>query len=236
MENIQIVFLGTANAIPTKLRSHNSILIKWKNHNLLFDAGEGAQRQLRFADISPSKITKILLTHWHADHSLGLSGLIYTLAMADYKGKLEIYGPKKTKEKIHALESAFGQFKIDYSVTELSSQTLDFGDFQIQAEEMSHGIPCLAYSFKIKDKVRIKKDKFRKLKLKDPKLIKQLVSGKDINYDGKTVKAKSISFIEKGKKITLVLDTLINQNIDKIAKDSDLLVCESTFSDKEKEK
>src|SRR3989344_7207247 len=172
MENIQIVFLGTANAIPTKLRSHNSILIKWKNHNLLFDAGEGAQRQLRFADISQSKITKIFLTHWHADHSLGLPGLLYTLAMADYKGKLEIYGPRKTKEKMHALESAFGQFHIQYTITELSSQVLDFGDFTIQAAEMSHGIPCLAYSFKIKNKTRLNKNKMKKLKLKDPKLIK----------------------------------------------------------------
>src|SRR3989344_3358273 len=96
MEQIKITFLGTSNAIPTKKRNHTAILLTYKNENILIDCGEGTQRQFKIAEISPAKLTKILITHWHGDHTLGLSGLFQTLAMSDYSKKLEIYGPKNT--------------------------------------------------------------------------------------------------------------------------------------------
>jgi ribonuclease Z len=80
-EKIKITFLGTSSAIPTARRNHSATLLQYKNETILFDCGEGTQRQFRKAKISMSKITKIILSHWHGDHVLGLPGLLQTMVM-----------------------------------------------------------------------------------------------------------------------------------------------------------
>ena len=83
---VEIIFLGTSAMVPTKERSHSSIFISYKNEGILLDCGEGTQRQLKIADIRPSKITKIFISHWDGDHVLGLPGLLQTLSMSKYEG------------------------------------------------------------------------------------------------------------------------------------------------------
>ena len=104
MEKIKITFLGTGNAVPTKQRNHTAILIEFKNEHILIDCGEGTQRQFKYAEISPAKLTRLLITHWHGDHILGIPGLFQTLAMNDYQKTLFIYGPKSTKRKLDLLQ------------------------------------------------------------------------------------------------------------------------------------
>ena len=112
MEKIKVTFLGTSNAIPTVKRSHTAILLQYKKENILIDCGEGTQRQFKIAGISPSKLTRILLTHWHGDHVLGLPGLFQTLKMNDYKKTLNLYIPKGTKRYVDFLAELF-KIKID---------------------------------------------------------------------------------------------------------------------------
>ena len=97
MENMKLTFLGTGNAIPTARRNHTGILISFANENILVDPGEGTQRQFQIAKIALPRITKILITHWHGDHILGIPGLLQTLAFSDYNKTLYVYGPKGTK-------------------------------------------------------------------------------------------------------------------------------------------
>ena len=104
---IELIFLGTSSMVPTKERNHTSILISFKGNNILVDCGEGTQRQLKIAGISIAKINKILITHWHGDHVLGLPGLIQTLATSEEEKVLEIYGPKGTKERFKYMFKAF---------------------------------------------------------------------------------------------------------------------------------
>ncbi|MEK6836253.1 MAG: ribonuclease Z, partial [Nanoarchaeota archaeon] len=106
---------------------------------------------------------------------------------------------------------------------------------KIEAAQMDHGIPTLAYSIIIKDQIRIDKAKLKKLKLPNSPLIGQLQQGKDIVFNNKKIKAKSVTYIQKGKKITIILDTAMNQNAIDLAKDSNLLICESTYSAEETE-
>jgi len=93
-EKITITFLGTSQAIPTARRNHTAILLQYKAENLLIDCGEGTQRQFRKARLNPCKITKLLITHWHGDHILGIPGLLQTLLLNQYNKTLEIYGPR----------------------------------------------------------------------------------------------------------------------------------------------
>jgi ribonuclease Z len=233
---IPITFLGTGSAIPTSRRNHISILLQYKNENILVDCGEGTQRQFRKAKLNPCALTRILITHWHGDHILGLPGLLQTLALNGYNRTLNIYIPRGTRYHLEQLLKMFvfiGSLK--YEVHEVDSGVFfETKDFKLEAEKMSHRTPTLAYSFKEKDKIRINKAKLKKYKLKG-KIIGELARGRDIVWNGKKIKAKELIYEELGKKITFILDTEINENMLKIAKDSDLLVSEATFlSDSEK--
>ena len=83
----KITFLGTSQAIPTAKRNHTAVLLSYKDENILIDCGEGTQRQFRKAKLNPCKLTRILITHWHGDHVLGLPGLLQTLALKVGKSK-----------------------------------------------------------------------------------------------------------------------------------------------------
>ncbi|PIN72584.1 ribonuclease Z, partial [Candidatus Woesearchaeota archaeon CG10_big_fil_rev_8_21_14_0_10_45_5] len=96
----EIVFLGTSSMVPTKERNHSSFFLGFRAEGILFDCGEGTQRQLKIAGINPNRITKILISHWHGDHTLGIPGLLQTLAANKYDKTLKIYGPKGTKKSI----------------------------------------------------------------------------------------------------------------------------------------
>ena len=235
MEKIRVTFLGTSNAIPTAKRSHTAILLQYKNENILIDCGEGTQRQFSIAKLSPSKLTRILLTHWHGDHILGLPGLFQTLSMSDYQKVLELYGPKGTSSHISLLKELF-KLKLEVKAKEVSGKFIDEKEFCIEAKQMSHGTPCLAYSFATKNKFRLDKNKIKKLKLPNSPLLGDLQKGKDISFQGKKIKSKDVAYLEKGKKITFILDTSPNENAVALAKNSDLLICESSFTQEEKEK
>lgn len=108
-------------------------------------------------------------------------------------------------------------------------------EFIVEAEKMEHGIPSFAYSFSIKEKTRIDKDKLKKLNLPSSPLIGELRKGKTIEINGKKIDGKKLIYREKGRKISFIMDTKMNKNCEKIAKDADLLVCEATYSHEEEE-
>lgn len=234
MKKVKITFLGTGDAVPTKLRNHTAILVTLDSENILIDCGEGTQRQFKTAKISPSKLTKILITHKHGDHTFGLPGLLRTLEMSNYSKTLEIYGPRGTKNLISQIKKFAGGEGPKISVHEVSSgKFIDEKDFQIEASPMRHGTPANAYSITLKQKLRLNKAKLRKLKLPSSPILKKLQEGKTISYKGKKIRPTDVAYKEKPKKITFVLDTKKNPNITRIAKNSDLLIIESTFSAKE---
>jgi len=229
----EIVFLGTGSAVPTAKKNHPAVLLKYKAENLLFDCGEGTQRQFRKAHISPGKLTRVFVSHWHGDHVLGIPGLLHTLALNGYNRKLEIYGPRHTKFYIKKMMGLFtNKNPIDYKANELiGGRKIDFNDFYIETLGLNHGISCLAYNFVEKDRIRINKKKLAKLKVKNSPKLAQLAKGKDIVIDGKKLKAKDLTYFEKGKKISFISDTLYFSKIVSFVKGANLLICESTYLD-----
>lgn len=231
---IPITFLGTGQAIPTNRRNHTSILLEYKDENILIDCGEGTQRQFRKAKLNPCKLTRILITHWHGDHILGLPGLLQTLALNNYNKTLHIYIPKGTRYHIDLIFRMFVfKGKIKYEIHEIEQGVIfENSEFKLEAEKMEHGTPTLAYSFTEKLKIRINKEKLEKLKIKG-RVIGELAKGRDIVWNNKKVKASSLIYLQESRKITFILDTKLNNKMSEFAKNSDLLVCESTYTTEE---
>lgn len=236
-EKINLTFLGTSQAIPTARRNHTSILLQYKEENILIDCGEGTQRQFRKARLNPCKLTRILITHWHGDHILGLAGLLQTLLLNGYNKTLYIYGPRGTKQDLHELINLLVPYnKIPLKVEEISEgKFLETKDFYLESMPMQHSIPCNAYAFVEKAKNRIDKSKLKKLKIKNSPLIGKLAKGEDIILEGKKIKAKDLVYRTEQRKITFILDTAINPNCHKIAKDSNILVSEAVYLNNEKD-
>lgn len=158
---MEITFLGTSSAVHSKDRNHPSIALKAFGETMLFDCGEATQKQMISSNISPMKISKIFLTHYHGDHILGLPGLLQSMSLSGRETKLTIYGPKgldKVKNAIYSL----GYCAIDYPVEfiEIEPGTIvDNDQYFIQAERVRHTVPTLAYSIEEKKKPRFLRER-----------------------------------------------------------------------------
>ena len=227
---MKITFLGTSSMIPTKERNHPSILISHEQENILIDCGEGTQRQLKIASINPCKITKILITHLHNDHILGLPGLLQTLQTQNYSKTLEIYGPSKTSKFIKEIKNLF-KIQLPTKTIEIKKPLfLETKNLQFKALKMKHNSTCLAYSITEKDKRKINLNYTKKFGLTKHPLLGELQKGKKITYKGKKITPEKATHLIKGKRITIIYDTVKNPNTIKISKDADLLIAESTYT------
>ncbi len=237
--NIKITFLGTASAVPTKERNHSSILVSYADENILIDCGEGTQRQFRKAKLSPMRLTRILITHWHGDHVLGIPGLLQTLTLNGYNKTLEISGPKGTKKFMRNLLKTFvftGKIKLKITEIDSDKKILEKKDIIVEANKVFHGIPALSYNIIKKGQIRIDKMKLKQTGLPHGKFLHGLKQGKNIQHKGKTYFAKDLTYKENEKKISVILDTGFDNRLISYAKNADLLIIESSFSSELKNK
>ena len=236
---IKITFLGTSQAVPTAKRNHTSVLLQYRGENILVDCGEGTQRQFRKAKLNPCKINKILITHWHGDHILGLPGLLQTLLLNQYSKKLVVYGPKGTKYHFNKMIELFVPYnKIPIEVIEVSSGIFFENEFfKLESLPLKHGIPCNSYSFYEKPKLRLYKNKIKKLNLKTQELkkLQELKNKKNIKINSKTLKYKDYTYLTQSRKISFIFDTALIENCYKISKNADLLISEAVYTNLEKD-
>ncbi|MFH1590353.1 MAG: ribonuclease Z [archaeon] len=235
---MELTFLGTSCMVPTKDRNQPAQLLTHKGENILIDCGEATQRQMKILGIKPSRITRILITHWHGDHVLGLPGLIQTIAASDYEGTLRIYGPEHTAEKVRAMNDIFKfEERIRIEAVDVEDGIVAETDtLIISALPMRHRIRCLAYRIEEKDRRRINMSKMKKLGMEDGPHLGRLQRGESVEWKGKAVAPDDITYIVKGKKAAFVFDTLPCKNAVEIARDADLLVCEAVYANDLEEK
>ncbi|MFO7872551.1 MAG: ribonuclease Z [Candidatus Undinarchaeales archaeon] len=231
---IEITFLGTTAGLPTKERAHTAIALKLNGELLLFDCGENAQRQMMEAGLSPMKISSVFISHWHADHSAGLSSLIQTLSLMDRKKELKVFGPKGTKKAIKQLLKLHhweGEMRYPLTIKEVKKGTiLETDDYKVDTMPAVHQTPALSFKFKQSDKPgKFNVKKAEKLGLKKEQYGK-LQKGKSVKVKGKRVKPEQVlGPKKKGKKIVFSGDTSYNKEFVKFAENADLLINEATF-------
>ena len=231
---MQITFLGTSSMVPTKERNQIAVFLSYGSEGILFDCGEGTQRQFKIAGISLTKVTKILISHWHGDHVLGLPGLIQSLSSSEYNNTLEIYGPAGTKKRMEKMFDAFVfDKKLSFVVNEVKNGVFfENNEFKIESYPLEHGIETLGFRFVEKDKRKIDLKKTKKFGIPQGHLLGKLQRGKSIELDNRKIEPDDVTFIENGKKIAYVTDTIVCDNCYKTAEDADLLICEATYSSK----
>jgi len=231
---MKVVFLGTSSMVPTKERNPSTVFLEFEGEGILFDCGEGTQRQMNIAKIKRTRVTRVLISHWHGDHVGGLLGLIQTISSKDKDSTLFIYGPKGTKNHIsHLLKSIIFDKGVTLKIMELVPKKietfLEEDKFIIQCAPMNHRAPCIGYSFIEKDRRKLNLSYLRKMKIPDGAHLKELQKGKDGAYNGKKISVESATKIIKGRKLTFITDSIRNKNCIELADKSNLFICESTY-------
>ncbi len=233
---MEITILGTSCMVPTKERNVSSFYLKYKGEGILFDCGEGTQRQMNIAGIKRTSVTKILISHWHGDHVSGIIGLIQTIGNNEDPPNIHIYGPAETKTRInHMMETCIFDSKVDLEVHELEpklGEVLTFyetEEYAIACAKLDHGLPCLGFSFIEKERLNIDVRKQKALGVGDGPHLRKIKAGQTITYKDKTIKPEDMTYQIEQKKLSYVADTEACEGATLIAKDADVLISECSY-------
>jgi ribonuclease Z len=237
-----VIFLGTGGGIPTVERSLPAMLVQRQGEQLMFDCGEGVQRQMMKAKVGFHKKIKIFVSHMHGDHVLGLPGLLQTMALLNRQKKLEVYGPEGIKQFLESIRESL-QFGLTFPIE--IHEVYDVGvvceekDYSVEAVWANHVVSGLAYA--LEEKLRPGKfypEKAMVLGVPEGELWSKLQHGGEIKLaDGSVVCPEDVMGLpRKGRKIVYSGDTRPFKDFVKFAADADLIVHEATFDDSLSEK
>ena len=233
---MKLTILGTAGQLPTRNRNQNAYFLEWPFGNVLFDPGEGAQRQFTLAGISPGKIHKIFISHFHGDHCLGLPGILQRLNLMQVEHEVHVYYPKAGQAFLDALvnSSKFTR-RIEFYFHPLSEGLVEESDtYRIEAYELFHSTPTLGYRLIEKPKMRFRKELLEKLRLSGP-ILGELEQNAEIEYRGKRFTREELSYKTDEKVFAYILDTGVCNNIIPLLKNADAVLMEGTYLESESE-
>ena len=229
---MEIVFLGTGGSFPSPQRGVSSIAIKTHGEILLFDCGEGTQRQLMRSSLSFMGITKIFLTHFHGDHYLGLAGLLQTMALNGRTQDLEIFGPKGTEQLVTILERiSYYSRTYDLVLHEMKEgQKEHFEGYTVTTLRLDHTIPTLGYLFEEDDRPgKFDINSAKLLGIPPGPLYNKLQSGEEIIWNDKVIQpAMVMGSARIGRRICIAMDTKPILTLPDAIKEIDVLIHEAT--------
>lgn len=237
MSILRLTFLGTSAAMPTLHRNVSGLAVKADTDLLLFDCGEGSQRQMiRFG--TGFAVDAVFFTHFHADHYLGIIGFLRTLGMGGRTEKLTLYGPPSAKRVLDtAIHLGVERLAFPVEIAELrDGDALDRGSYTVRAVKVDHRVNALGYAIEEHTRPgRFDPEAARTLGVPSGPDFGKLQKGQTITLaDGREVKPEQVMGGSRaGRKVVLSGDTRPCASVIAAAKDADLLVHEATFSDDE---
>ena len=241
MVDMQLVFLGTSSGAPTVRRGLSSVVLVRGGELLLFDTGEGMQRNFIRAGLGMNRKMKIFITHMHADHCLGLLGLLQTMDLQGREKCVDIYGEPRVEEFLRENMRIINfRLTFDFTVRKIEKDGVIVRerDYQVSCCEALHSIPSLAYCVEEFDRPGIfNVMEARNLGIPEGNLYSKLQQGEDIDYQGKLIRASHIvGPRRKGRKIGISGDTRPTDKLVRFFRECDVLVFESTYSHDKLEK
>lgn len=230
---MELVFLGTGGGMPTPERALPSLALRFAGHLLIFDCGEGTQRQIVSAGLGFPSSMSVFVTHLHADHYLGLGGLVATLDLLRREAPLRIYGPKGIREVVGLLiEAARLDPGFDVVTTEIGEGIVVEGrEFVVEAMRTRHTVESFAYRLRERDRPgRMRVEYLESIGLPRGPLWGELQRGRPVEFGGRTIRPEeAVDPPRRGRIVVYSGDTLPFEGMVEFARGADVLVHESSF-------
>ena len=224
--------LGTASQAPTRNRNHNGYLLRWENEGILFDPGEGTQRQMLLAGVTASQITCICVTHFHGDHCLGLPGVLQRMSLDQVRHTVDIAYPARNRDVFNRLRHA-ALFRDVLNVAErpvtIGGPVADGPAFALEARPLSHSVPTFGYRLTEPDGRRMLPDRLTALGIGGPDVGRLQREGQ-VRVGSELVTLDQVSEPRPGQRFAFIMDTRLCEAAFALADGADMLVCESTFA------
>lgn len=232
-----IIILGCSSQQPTRFRNHGAYLFRWNDEGLLFDPGEGTQRQFIFANVAPTVITRIFVSHFHGDHCLGLGSILMRLNLDKVTHPIHCYYPASGKKYFDRLRYGTIYHETIHVVEHPVSEpglVDDDGQFRIEAVFLDHGVDNIGWRVTEPDARKFDRGALEKLGIRGL-LVKELIKNGTITVNGKEIPIDDVSWIRKGDSIAVVIDTRYCQEAVDISRGAKVLLCESTYQEEHEE-
>jgi ribonuclease Z len=228
----QLVVLGTASQVPTRYRNHNGYLLLWDGRGVLFDPGEGTQRQMTLAGVSATQIHRICVTHFHGDHCLGLPGILQRISLDEVPHPVHVHFPGSGRVYFDRLRRA--SIYDDRADVRPCGHEADGviaeGDPSITTMRLDHPAPAWGYRLAEADTWTIDPAAAAGAGVRGPAVGVLKREGR-VEVDGRTVRLEDVATPRPGQKVAFVMDTKPCEAAVRLAEGVDLLICESTFLD-----
>jgi ribonuclease Z len=231
----ELVALGTASQAPTRSRNHNGYFLRWDDEGLLFDPGEGTQRQMLFAGVTASQVTRICITHFHGDHCLGLPGVLARMSLDRVPHAVEVCYPAGSREVFRRLRHAsLYRDVLDLRERRIRGAGAVIGTvpFRLEARALSHSVPTVGYRLTEPDGRRMLPDRLAALGIAGPDIGRLQREGL-LAAGGRTVTVEQVSEPRPGQSFAFIMDTRLCDAAFALADRADMLVCECTFANAE---
>jgi ribonuclease Z len=238
--DLDVVFLGTSGSAPTARRAPSALLVRRGGERLLFDCGEGTQRQLLRSSIGLVDLTEIFVTHFHADHYLGLPGMLKTFALRQRDVPLVVYGPPGLRELFDALRRVFGKLTYPVRIVELrAGDALERDGYKLLAYPVAHGVSSLGYAIVEEPRPgRFDVETADVLGVPPGPERGALQHGESVTLsDGRVITPDEVlGEARPGRRIVLPGDTAPTPTVQVLAERADLLVHEASFTEEERDR
>ena len=237
--DLDLVFLGTSGSVPTARRGLPATLVRRGGERILIDCGEGTQRQLLRSTVGLVELPEVFLTHYHADHYLGLPGMLKTFALRGRELPLIVHGPPGLKDLFGGLQRIFGKLTYPVELRELRhGDTLDRGDYRVLVFGVAHGLTANGYAFaELPRPGRFDVEAARALGVPEGPLFGLLQAGEAVRLPGGGGEVRPEQVLgppRPGRKIVVTGDTAPAAEALEVAQEADLLVHEATFAKEER--
>ncbi|MGC5052666.1 ribonuclease Z [Micromonospora sp. DT48] len=231
----ELVVLGTASQVPTRTRNHNGYVLRWDDEVILFDPGEGSQRQLQHSGVTATDLTRICVTHFHGDHCLGLPGIIQRLSLDRVPRPVAVHFPAGGVDYFDRLRhaSAFHETaELAVEPIETDGQRIALRHVTLEARRLRHRVETYGYRLLEPDGRRMLPERLAAYGIAGP-AVGELHRTGHLDLDGRRVTREEVSVRRPGQRFAFVMDTALCDGVYALAEHADLLVIESTFLESE---
>ncbi|ADU06704.1 ribonuclease Z [Micromonospora aurantiaca] len=231
----ELVVLGTASQAPTRQRNHNAYLLRWDDEVILFDPGEGSQRQMLHTGVTATDLTRICVTHFHGDHCLGLPGMIQRLSLDRVPRPVAVHFPAGGAEyfaRLRHASSFYETAELAVEPIDADGQRITLGIGTLEARRLRHPIETYGYRLVEPDGCRMLPERLAAYGIAGPDVGRLLRDG-HLDRDGRRVTRDEVSVTRPGQRFAFVMDTGLCDGVYALAEHADLLVIESTFLESE---